>query len=447
MKLKRIIALGVAVALLGFGWSCDKDDDSEPTPTETADNGSGTVSSDESGTITTPAGASIVVPVGAVPPAQSGGNGTIAFSIEKNNNAAITVPTGENRVSDVYVFGPEGFTFARPVEVTVPIPADQNPAEVTLWRMNPITGLAESYSSAMNEETHSVSAQTYNMSTWFITGHDPDASASGCIHVSNLSLTSWLNVCVEEVALEYPDQTDWLPDGGGITYAPIGTIGWASEGNWYVPQGTYTLCMDRENDANPGTYSHVFVENVVVSEPWHYTDPHCTNVSNGNFVDAIDGRCTCIPQFTTTVGTGDIQVTMTWFNEDAIDLDLHVIDPTGEDCYFGNDPSSTGGDLDRDNACGNYENGRPENIYWTTTPPAGEYTVSVDWWSACGNETTSQAFAIRTVVGSNINTYYRTISEDEFLEVVRFTIGSASVTFRDGAGKVARPNIPRNAKD
>ena len=72
----------------------------------------------------------------------------------------------------------------------------------------------------------------------------------------------------------------------------------------------------------------------------------------------------------------------------GLDLDLWVEDPTGEQCGFSNgqypDVTTTGGQLDRDNLCGNYINGRPENIYWTTTPPAGEYIVMVDWWGDCG---------------------------------------------------------------
>jgi hypothetical protein len=534
MKLKRIIALGLALALLGFAWSCDNSDDNKAEPKGTisgtvtiaetttpianatvsvlttdrtattgadgvytigdvvpgtytvqftmtgydnrqitnvtvtdgltttanatmevtggADHASGTISSDETGTITTPGGARIVVPIGAVPPTDQGGVGTMTFSIEKNNSVPITVPSGETQVSDVYVFGPAGFTFARPVEISVPLRAGQNPAEVSLWRMNPTTGLAEFYSTNYDEVTRTVSAQTYQFTPWFLSEHDPGASSSGCIRVSNLSLSSWLYVCVDEVALEYPEQTDWLPtDGGGVTYAPIGTIGWASEGNWYMPQGTYRLCLQRESEVTPGEYGHIFVDNVAVSEPWHRDDPHCTNISSGILVDAIAGRCACIPTFTTSVGTGDIQVTLTWWNANALDLDLHVMDPTGVECYFGNGQypgtTSTGAQLDRDNLCSNYVNGRPENIYWTTTPPTGEYIVSVDWWSACGNEITSQSIEVRTVVGANTQTYFRTIQAEEMLEVVRFTLAGGVATFAEGAGKVARPDIPRNAKD
>jgi hypothetical protein len=447
-RLTAVMLMGLAI----FIWGCPKDDDEDktPTPTPTADDASGSVSSDTSGVIETTLGARISVPVGAVPRTDQGNVGTIVFSVERNNDISVTPPTGETVVSDVYQFGPEGFTFARPVEVTVPVPEGEDPAEVSLWRKNPTTGQAEFFSSSYDPVARTISAQTYVLSPWFATGHGRDSTCSGCINVSNMSHSSWLMICVEQYTLLYPGQGPWWPESGsGPLFAPIGTIGWASQGNWYLPQGTFRLCLQRESETNPGRYEHIFMDNVQVHRPWHYTNPQCTNISNGSFTSPDTGRCACIPIATTSVGTGDIQVTLTWFYaEPGVDLDLWVMDPDSEWCYYGNDSTASGGVLDRDNWCLNYENGRPENIFWTSTPPAGEYIVAVDWYSTCGSEAVgSLSFNLRTVVQGTTRTYTQTIEENESMhEVARFTIGGGAVVFQPPRGDVSWAHLPRPTK-
>lgn len=450
MHTKRYLVLLLVAAALTIG--CPKDDDSEDNPPAAEDNASGSVTSTTSGTIETQLGAQLVVPVGAVPLTESGAVGTMVFSIELNNDIGVTVPDGENKISDVYQFGPDGFTFARPVEVAVPVPGEGDPGELSLWRRNPTTGTPEYFSSQYDAATRTVRAQTYQLSPWFITGHDVQDDASGCLHVTNTG-TSWLNVCVETVQLEYTGQSSWIPEAGqGIMYAPFGTIGWASEGNWYLPQGTYTFCLQRESEINPGTYHHIISDVINISSAWHYNSPTCANLSSSNFVDAVAGRCECVPNATSSVGTGDIQVTLTWYNASALDLDLWVQDPTGDWCYYGNgqapNVTATGGQLDRDNLCGNYENGRPENIYWTTAPPAGEYVVAVDWFSGCGLEQGAQPVNVRTVVAGTTRTFNATINVDEQMkEITRFSISGSTVTFLPARPGVHYSNVVRPAKN
>ena len=86
----------------------------------------------------------------------------------------------------------------------------------------------------------------------------------------------------------------------------------------------------------------------------------------------------------TQVGTGDVQVTLSW-NTDA-DVDLHVIDPRGEEVYYGHTQAASGGELDLDsNAACTIDGVRNENITWPIgRAPRGQYTVRVDYWSSCG---------------------------------------------------------------
>lgn len=94
------------------------------------------------------------------------------------------------------------------------------------------------------------------------------------------------------------------------------------------------------------------------------------------------------------VGTGDVQVSASW--SDTSDVDLHVVDPSGEEIYFGNKTSASGGELDLDSNAGCSGDPDPvnpngpevhlnnENIVWPAgAAPSGTYTVRLAYWSAC----------------------------------------------------------------
>lgn len=101
----------------------------------------------------------------------------------------------------------------------------------------------------------------------------------------------------------------------------------------------------------------------------------------------------------TTLGTGDVQVTLRWSNLN--DLDLHVIDPAGEEIYFQRRTSASGGRLDVDSnaGCVNNMTERPvENIFWGAgQAPRGQYQVSVRYFQQC-IETAPTPFEVRLLV-------------------------------------------------
>ena len=80
---------------------------------------------------------------------------------------------------------------------------------------------------------------------------------------------------------------------------------------------------------------------------------------------------------------GQVQVSVSWTG--ASDVDLHVVEPGGEEIYYGNEISATGGTLDLDSnpAC-SIDNVNNENITWSTGAPHGTYTVRLDYYDACG---------------------------------------------------------------
>ena len=117
------------------------------------------------------------------------------------------------------------------------------------------------------------------------------------------------------------------------------------------------------------------------------------------------------------VGTGDVQLTLTWSS--TADLDLAVTEPDGTRTYFGNSgPSPSGGQLDVDSNVGCADDGAVENIFWPSgDAPSGSYTVEVTGYQVdgCG----SGDFTLDITAGGDTRTESGTVGEDA---VAQYTV-------------------------
>ncbi|MEX2143577.1 MAG: hypothetical protein WD740_03205 [Anaerolineales bacterium] len=96
------------------------------------------------------------------------------------------------------------------------------------------------------------------------------------------------------------------------------------------------------------------------------------------------------------LGTGDVQVTLRW--ENPVDLDLHVIDPSGEEIYFSHPSSLSGGTLDVDANAGCDNDAPVENVFWPAGgAPFGGYQVYVKYFRDCGY-TGANAYSVTILV-------------------------------------------------
>ena len=108
------------------------------------------------------------------------------------------------------------------------------------------------------------------------------------------------------------------------------------------------------------------------------------------------------------VGTGDVQVTLAW-DADS-DVDLHVVGPDGEEIFYGNRNSDSGGELDLDSNAGcDIDGVRNENITWPVgTAPRGTYTVRVNYWSSCDVSETN--YTVRINNGGSVQLFTGTFT-------------------------------------
>ncbi len=91
-----------------------------------------------------------------------------------------------------------------------------------------------------------------------------------------------------------------------------------------------------------------------------------------------------LPVSIVEAGTGQLQVSLSW--DQPNDVDLHLVEPDGEEIYYSADYSSNGGVLDLDSNPDCYIDGvQNENITYSeeSTVETGTYTVRVDLYSAC----------------------------------------------------------------
>ncbi len=110
---------------------------------------------------------------------------------------------------------------------------------------------------------------------------------------------------------------------------------------------------------------------------------------------------------------GNPRFNLYFTNEEQVDMDLHVIDPGGEEVYWNNTSSASGGNLDVDCLCTRCSQGPSENIYWPDgAAPTGTYTFWAQYYGACdGNEGASSEFFVRVVRnGTVLNSYQGSMS-------------------------------------
>lgn len=81
------------------------------------------------------------------------------------------------------------------------------------------------------------------------------------------------------------------------------------------------------------------------------------------------------------VDKADLVVTMMW-NTDRTDVDLHVLEPSGEECYFEHPRTRMGGQMTRD-----VTEGFGPEMYTLAKAKAGEYRVSANYYGSDANRT------------------------------------------------------------
>lgn len=130
--------------------------------------------------------------------------------------------------------------------------------------------------------------------------------------------------------------------------------------------------------------------------------------------------------FVADVSSAQVTIRLDWSKHScATDIDLHVVDPYGEEIAYYNMSSSSGGYLDRDDIYGP----GPEHIRWTDAP-VGTYKIYVHYYP---NEEEDRSVTSYKVTVNADGVVYQpkigSIAYDQFVPVGQFTIGESSGTY------------------
>jgi len=119
------------------------------------------------------------------------------------------------------------------------------------------------------------------------------------------------------------------------------------------------------------------------------------------------------------LGTGDVQVTLTW--EGNPDLDLHVTDPTVETVSWETRDSGSGGRLDWSDGCDPVAAGGPENAYWLAgAAPRGEFVVSIDYAAPCADDGPA-TWTVHLLIDGVASEFTGILPVGERVDVTRFS--------------------------
>lgn len=191
-----------------------------------------------------------------------------------------------------------------------------------------------------------------------------------------------------------------------------------------------------------------------------------TEIPNGEFTiilavidnDGLVSDIFDLPVEVVEVGTGKLQVSLSW--DQLNDVDLHLYEPGGEEIYFVNDSSENGGVLDLDsNPICFLDAVNNENITYSenATLVAGEYIVTVDLYSNCSiTEKTNYIVTARLngniITGTGIKNPYNgyfdpAITYLDEVEAIRFTLTSNQIksTATTKMRTIRFPNARRQA--
>jgi hypothetical protein len=87
----------------------------------------------------------------------------------------------------------------------------------------------------------------------------------------------------------------------------------------------------------------------------------------------------------------DIVITITW-NTDNTDVDLHVLEPGGEECYYSNPRTSSGGRITRD-----VTQGYGPEMYVLEKAPTGKYQIRAKYFASDSNRASARTKVYATV--------------------------------------------------
>jgi tetratricopeptide (TPR) repeat protein len=91
-------------------------------------------------------------------------------------------------------------------------------------------------------------------------------------------------------------------------------------------------------------------------------------------------------------GTADVVVTMMW-NQDQTDVDMHMVEPSGEECYYSHSTTRSGGHITSD-----ITTGFGPEMYFNANAPKGKYQLKAKYFGSGQNRSSTRNKVYVTII-------------------------------------------------
>jgi hypothetical protein len=148
--------------------------------------------------------------------------------------------------------------------------------------------------------------------------------------------------------------------------------------------------------------------------------PHGQDTCN-----AIDDDCNGVIDDGCGYATGGVQVTIAW--DTGADIDLYVVDPSGQAVYYNEEhrKSPLGGQMDHD-ARGDcrreQQNPRIENAFWPSPAPSGTYEIDLHYFGPCGDISKTHVTVSVAALGKPFGTFRYELQPEERVKALSLVV-------------------------
>ena len=148
--------------------------------------------------------------------------------------------------------------------------------------------------------------------------------------------------------------------------------------------------------------------------------PHGQDTCN-----AIDDDCNGIIDDGCGYSSGGVQVTIGW--DTGADIDMYVIDPSGQELYYNEQHRKTplGGEMDHD-ARGDcrreQQYPRIENAFWPVPAPKGNYEIELHYFGPCGDFSKTHVTVSVSALGKPVGTFRYELQPEERVKALSLVI-------------------------
>lgn len=407
ISMKKFFIYLTLISLSITFYSCDWFTSS--TPDDTSNNPTKEFTTEQGGSLKADNGSEIMVPGGAVTKNKDGESGKVIFTIDPNvklEEYPAAIPSDFVLIGNVHHFGPSHFVFQYPIVIMMPATSLADLDGVYILWYNELQGKWVNIPiSEIDAQNKRLGASVFELGYFAIVkdknalvGVPPGAEIqdyhkSGGIRFKHISGGYYYTLLVQAYVPKYTeDKFTNMVGQSSSTGNEIGGNGPRTVTHMIgLRPGTYTIVVSRRKAGTfwelPGKEEFYSVAAVVNVNSFQYIGWDTENSSPWAELTLGGGQWqsgfpNIWPKATVSLGTGELQVTLSWTNTEQkiYTIDIFVYGPNNDGVSW-HKPLSNDGCYALDRTSADYQVGYSlRNVYSVKKMVSGNYEVYVNIW-------------------------------------------------------------------